>query len=176
RQDVGVDVRGLGGQDGTGKLANLDDVTSGFEDNASAGLDNGGIGLPAGAASAPSSGAFFDAGRHGDVRGRTENILDAALGSILSPSGGLTLAWAYLDDTQVNLIVRAVEKTDKATLLTAPKITAYNTQQASIHVVSQTSYIQDFEVEVAQTAFIADPVVGVVNDGLVFDVRPTVSN
>lgn len=173
-QDVGVDFRGIGSQGGT--LATLDDVTSGFEDNASAGFDNGGVGLPSGASSHPTSGAFFDNGRHGDARGRSENIFDQALGSILSGSGGLALEWLYLDDTQLNTVVRAVEKTDNATLLTAPKLTAFNTQQASIHVIDQTSYIQDFEVEVAQTAFIADPVIGIVQDGIVFDVRPTVSN
>ncbi len=173
-QDIGVDFRGVGSQGGT--LATLDDVTSGFKDNTSAGFDNGGIGLPAAATSHPTSGAFFDNGRNGDARGRSENIFDQTLGSILSSSGGLALEWLYLDDTQVNLIVRAVEKTDNATLLTAPRLTAFNTQQASIHVIDQTSYIQDFEVEVAQTAFIADPVIGIVQDGIVFDVRPTVSN
>ncbi|MCA9317932.1 MAG: hypothetical protein KDB73_20775, partial [Planctomycetes bacterium] len=36
--------------------------------------------------------------------------------------------------------------------------------------------IQDFDVEVAQTSFIADPIVGIIQDGLTLDVRPTVSN
>jgi type II secretory pathway component GspD/PulD (secretin) len=42
--------------------------------------------------------------------------------------------------------------------------------------VNQLSYIQDFDVEVAQTSFIADPIIGVIQDGLTLDVRPTVSN
>jgi hypothetical protein len=37
--------------------------------------------------------------------------------------------------------------------------------------VSQLSFIQDFDVEVAQTAFIADPIVGVIQDGIVLDVQ-----
>ncbi|MHC4940622.1 MAG: HEAT repeat domain-containing protein [Planctomycetota bacterium] len=37
--------------------------------------------------------------------------------------------------------------------------------------VNQVSYVQDFDVEVAQTSFIADPVIGVVQDGLVHAFR-----
>ncbi|MCE9637907.1 MAG: HEAT repeat domain-containing protein [Planctomycetes bacterium] len=36
---------------------------------------------------------------------------------------------------------------------------------------NQLSYIQDFDVEVAQTAFIADPQVGVIQEGIVLDVQ-----
>jgi type II secretory pathway component GspD/PulD (secretin) len=43
-------------------------------------------------------------------------------------------------------------------------------------VVNQVAYVQDFDVEVAQTAFIADPVIGIIQEGLSLDVRPTVSN
>jgi hypothetical protein len=37
--------------------------------------------------------------------------------------------------------------------------------------VRQVSYIQDFDVEVAQTSFIADPIVGVLQEGVVQDVK-----
>jgi len=37
--------------------------------------------------------------------------------------------------------------------------------------VNQISYVQDFDVEVAQTSFIADPVIGVIQDGLVHAFR-----
>ena len=37
--------------------------------------------------------------------------------------------------------------------------------------VRQVSYIQDFDVEVAQTSFIADPIVGVLSDGVVQSVK-----
>jgi len=173
-QDIGVDFRGLGNTGGD--LALLDDVTNGFEDNASRGLDNNGAGLPTNAAGKPSAGAFYDDGSDGDIRGRTENIVDNTIGSLLSGTGGLSLQWTYLDDTQVNLVVTMVEKSNRATLLTAPRLTAYNTQKASIHLINQITYLQDFEVEVAQTAFIADPVIGLIQEGIVFDVRPTVSN
>ena len=79
-RDVGVDFRGLGGTNG-GPLAVLDDVTSGLDDNASAGFDVGGPGVNQGAAAlAPSSGLFFNDGGDGDFRGRTENIFTNPLG------------------------------------------------------------------------------------------------
>ena len=179
-RDVGVDFRGLGGTAptgvSTGTLANLDDVTNGLEDMASAGFDNGGGGLAGGAALNPSSGAFYNDGGDGDFRARTENIFDNPLGSVLSSLGGATLTMKYLDDTEFQMIIRATEKAADTRTLTAPRITVYNTQRANLTVVNQLSYIQDFDVEVAQTSFIADPIVGIIQDGLTLDVRPTVSN
>ena len=174
-RDVGVDFRGLGGQT-PGTLVNLDDVTNGLEDQASAGRDNNNAGLPAAAALNPSAGAYFNDGADGDFRARTENIFDNPLGSVLSSVGGSTFTLAYLDDLELSAIVRATEKSLSARTLTAPVITVYNTQRANLTVVNQLSYIQDFDVEVAQTSFIADPIVGIIQDGLTLDVRPTVSN
>lgn len=174
-RDVGVDVRGLGDQT-PGTLVNLDDVTNGLTNMASAGYDNGGGGLTTGAALNPSSGAYFNDGNDGDFRARTENIFNNSLGNVLSSLGGASFTFAYLDDTEFTAIVRAVEKCAKARQLTAPVITVFNTQRANLTVVNQLSYIQDFDVEVAQTSFIADPIVGIIQDGLTLDVRPTVSN
>jgi hypothetical protein len=170
-RDVGVDFRGLGGENG-GTLAVLDDVTSGLDDNASAGLDNSGPGVGAGgAAVAPSSGIFFNDGGDGDFRGRSENIFTNPLGQLLTALGGGSFALTFLDDTQFSMVVRATEKSVRMTELTAPMLTVYNTQRANLTVVNQVSYIQDFDVEVAQTAFIADPVIGVIQDGLTLNFR-----
>ena len=175
-QDIGVDWRGLGGAGQKGTVAVLDDVTNGAEDMASAGLDNGGTGLPINNIASPAAGAFYNDGEDGDIRTRTENIFDRVIGNALSSVGGLTLSWAWLGDTELNAILRAVEKSERATLLTAPRLTVYNSQRSNITVVNQISYIKDYDVEVAQTASIADPVVGIIQDGLVLDVRPTISN
>ena len=175
-RDVGVDFRGLGGTNG-GPLAVLDDVTSGLDDNASAGIDNSGPGVNAGgAALAPSSGLFFNDGADGDFRGRSENIFSSPLGQMLSALGGGTFQVTFIDDLALSAIVRATEKSVRVRELTAPSLTVYNTQRANLTVVNQISFVQDFDVEVAQTAFIADPVIGVIQDGLTLDVRPTVSN
>jgi type II secretory pathway component GspD/PulD (secretin) len=170
-EDVGIDFRGLGGQKGA--AAFLDDVTVGPEDNAGGAFDNAANGNPT---QPPSSGLFYNDNTDGDYRGRTEHIFDQPLGNVLSSTGGLTAQIAHIGDTQVNAILHAVRKTRRATLLTAPRLTAFNTQRAHVTVQNQIAYIRDFEVEVAQTAAIADPIVGVVQDGVILDVTPTVSN
>jgi hypothetical protein len=43
--------------------------------------------------------------------------------------------------------------------------------RSHIYLANQLSFIQDFDVEVAQTAFIADPIVGILQEGAVLDVR-----
>ena len=151
-------------------------MTNGPEDNASAGLDNGGSGLPAAAAQSPSSGAFFQDNNDLDFRARTENIFNNALGSFLSSTGGATIGFSFLDDVELNVIFRAVEKSTFANVLTAPRLTIYNNQRANLTLTNQVAYVKDYDVEVAQTAFIADPLVDIVQDGLVLDVRPTVSH
>jgi type II secretory pathway component GspD/PulD (secretin) len=174
-RDVGVDIRGLGGSS-PGPLALLDDVTNALGNNASAGFDNGGAGLPANASGHPSSGAFFNNNSRGDYRGRTENIFDRALGTKISNVGGAVVQYTLVDDTSMSFILRAVEKTQEGRVLQAPVVTVFNTQRANITLIDQVSFIQDFDVEVAQTAFIADPIVGVIQDGVVLDVLPTVSH
>jgi hypothetical protein len=44
-------------------------------------------------------------------------------------------------------------------------------QRSYIYTANQLSFIQDFDVEVAQTAFIADPQVGVLQDGATLDAK-----
>ncbi len=84
--------------------------------------------------------------------------------------------YTYLADVNLSMILRMVQKSSKGRVMNAPSLTVFNTQRANITLVNQLSFIQDFDVEVAQTAFIADPIVGIVQDGLTLDVRPTVSN
>ncbi len=173
-QEIGVDWRGNGGDPDSLDLVVLDDVTSGLEDNASNALDNDGPGLPSGADTNPSAGFYFAEGLDGDLRGRTENIL-GDYGSRLGVAGGLTMSLAFLDDLQYNMIIRAVNKRQHAEELTSTTLSAQNTQRAYATMLNQITYVQDFDVEVALASIIADPIVGVVSDGIVLDVRPTIS-
>lgn len=171
-QEIGVDFRGLGGAGQKGTVATLDDITNGLDDNASRGLDNAGTGDPAGK---PSAGAFFNDGGDGDIRARTENYFNGSLGRALSPVGGFTGALVYLDDLQLQMVLRAVEKKQDVQLVNEQRLTVLNTQRANVAVLNQTSYVRDFDVEVAQSAFIADPKVDVIQDGVVLDVKPVIS-
>ena len=169
-QEIGADWRGLGND---GKASSpIMDVTNGFEDNASEGMDNQGDG---GEGANPSAGIFFNDNTDGDIRFRNEGVFNTPLGDMLSTIGGGAFQFSLIDDTMFNLVVRAVEKSYNATEITAPVITAYNTQRSYITVINQVSFIQGFDVDVATSAFIANPNVGIIQEGIVLDVKPTVS-
>jgi type II secretory pathway component GspD/PulD (secretin) len=172
-QEVGVDIRGLGGSGNPGDTVALDDVTNGLQSNASQGLDNGGTGDPA---ANPLAGAFYNDGGDGDVRARTENYFANDLSRVLSPSGGLTAGWTLLDDTQLNMILRAVEKQQDIEVVNSQILSVLNRERGHVAVINQTAYVRDFDVEVAQASFIADPKVDVIQDGIVLDVQPVIQH
>jgi tetratricopeptide (TPR) repeat protein len=168
-QEIGVDFRGL--DNPITPFKDLDDITNGLEDMASRGLDNQGTGASSGI---PSSGFFYDEGADGDVKGRTENFFSSALGSTLSNIGGITAQVTFLNDLEVSMIIRAVEKTSDFQLVNNQVLSVHNTQRAYVSVINQQAYIQDFDVEVAQFEAVADPQINVLVEGVVLDVRPTI--
>jgi len=170
-QEVGVDFRGLGGAGNKGDVATLDDVTNGLVNNSSRGLDNNGTADPA---ANPVSGAFYNDGGDGDMRARTENVFTDPVNSALSSNGGLTFGLTYLDDLQIAAILRAVQKSSNAELVNTQLISVMDQACEHVAIINQTSFVRDFDVEVAQASFIADPKVDVIQDGLVLDVRPVI--
>ena len=170
-QDIGVDFRGLGdaGEGGMG----TNDV---FDDFGSTGF--GSPGAPGVLGTGNDAGAYFrEASDDVNILSRTENLYDAGLGDEegLVGSGGLSLQYTWLDDTQLQMVLRAVEKSRRCEVLTEPSLMVYNTQRATLTVANQVSYVGDFDVEIAQAAAIADPIVRVARDGVYLDVRPVVS-
>ena len=170
-QEMGVEWRGI---DNPGSpFTDLDDVNSGLEDMAGLGLDNGGTGD---GASPPSAGFFFDDGQDGDFKASTSNIFNNPLGAALSTIGGLTTQWSLLDDAQLSVIFRAVEKDSQVELINDQTLSVFNTERAYITVINQLAYIQDFDVEAFQFQVAADPQINVVQEGIVLDVRPTINH
>lgn len=175
--EFGIDWRGLGGSSlGTG--ATLNDITYGGEDNAGSGSDNSGPGPNLGSGLPPVAGAFFNDGSDGDVRVFIENLFttEQDLGKALTNVGGLALQMSFIDgDREYNAVLKAIEKSQFTTEVSAPILTVYNTQRANCNVVNQVSYVQDFDVDVANSAFIANPNIGILQEGVVLDVTPTIS-
>jgi len=165
-EDIGVDFRGLGSP-GKGTNAFFND----FGDSTAQQT----LGQELG--SNTELGAFLDEGSDGDVRGRTENLFDQFLGDedVLTGSGGMQVQWTYLNDLQLEMILTAVSKSERVELVTAPRILVFNTARSNLAVMNQVAYVQDFDVEIAQAASIADPIINVVEDGVILDVRPVVS-
>lgn len=165
-EDIGVDFRGLG-QPGLGTNAFFND----FGDPST----QTDLGREIGQGT--DLGAFYDKGFDGDMRARVEELYDIGLGdpNVIEGSGGLSFQWTYLNDLQLQLVLRAVAKSERVELVTSPRIMVYNTARGNLAVLNQVAYVQDFNVEIAQAASIADPIVNVIQDGVVLDVRPVVS-
>jgi len=183
-RDVGVDVRGLGltnttpGLPGLGTSVIQNDVFFGSPSAPSG--SSGAFGLnpePSSVGTFRDAGVFYNDGSDGQYSARMENLFDVLLGNpeVLTGSGGLSFQHTFLDDTQMEVILRAVEKSERIQNITSPRITVYNTQRANVQVLNQVSYVQDYEVEIAQASNIANPVVQTIQDGIVLDVRPVVS-
>ncbi|MCC6406035.1 MAG: hypothetical protein IT453_02635 [Planctomycetes bacterium] len=165
-EDIGVDFRGLG-QPGLG--------TNRFFNDFGDASTQGDLGTEIGQDT--DLGAFYDEGGDGDIRSRVEHLYDTALGdeNVLTNAGGLSFSWTYLNDLQAELILRAVSKSERVELVTSPRLLVFNTARANLAVLNQVAYVKDFDVEIAQAASIADPIVDVIQDGVVLDVRPVVS-
>ena len=179
-QEVGVDLRGLGDQSGGVGIAGKGGVPGPGGLSVPVTFDDvffGSAGSPSGVGTGNDTGVFYNLNSDGDIRARFENLFDVALGKdgTLTNLGGLSFQGTLIDDTQLEVILRAVEKSDRSTIVTAPRLTAYNGQRANVTVLDQISYIADFDVEIAQLAQIGDPIVQTLRDGVILDVRPTVS-
>lgn len=174
-QDIGIDFRGLGDdstQGVAGKGTNM--VFDDFGDSSVYGT----AGTPGVLGTGQDSGFLFrEAGANVNILGRSENLYDNRLGDseILDNSGGLAMQYTWLDDAEVEMILRAVQKSKRSELVIEPKLMVSNTARANLVVANQVSYVADFDVEIASSAAIADPIVKVAHDGIFLDVRPTVT-
>jgi general secretion pathway protein D len=167
-EDIGVDLRGLDG-----------DLTGFFplEDFGQSGA--GGFGLPGnpegiGTGNEP---GFYYGGGNGDIKGRTENLFDLTLGEpgTLNSAGGLSLQALFLDDTNVNLVLRAVAKYQTSNIVNSPSLTLRSGQRGNVKGLTTRTYVRDFEPEIAQAAVIAQPELDNVKNGVVLDVRAVAS-
>lgn len=179
-EDLGLDLRGLGNQAsqglaGRGLEKKGPRPNAGFDDYGPRQQQNAATPGIVGTGTEP--GIFYDDGGDGDFMARTEALYDATLGGRnggLTNAGGMSLQYAFLDDTEVELVLRAVAKQERSEQIEAPRLIIYNNTRSSMHHLRNISYIRDFEVEIAQAAAVANPVIGTVHDGVALDVRPVV--
>ena len=181
-QDVGVDLRGLGDQSGGVGIGGKGGLPGAAGTTVPVTFDDlffgaASVGGASGIGADNTTGIFYNMNSDGDLRARFENLYDVALGKegVLTNLGGLSVQGTFIDDTQLEVILRAVQKSDRSTLVLAPKVTAYAGQRANITVLNQVSYISDFDVEIAQAAQIGDPIVQTLRDGVILDVKPIVT-
>jgi type II secretory pathway component GspD/PulD (secretin) len=111
------------------------------------------------------------------VRARVEQLYDVALGNdnVLNNAGGLAFQWTYLNDLQMELVLRAVAKNERRELVTAPRLLVFNTARANISVMNQVAYVQTSTSRSRKAALDRRPDHHMVEDGVVLDCPPVVS-
>lgn len=161
-EDIGVDLRGL-------------DNTI-LEDFGTSGVGFGTPLAPSGIGTDNEAGFFYE-GTNGDLKGRVENLFDVMLGDegTLVNSGGLSLQALFLDDADINAVLRAVTKYQTSNIVNAPSLTLRSGQRGVVEVLTTRTYVRDFEPEIAQAAVIAQPELDNVSEGIVLDVRAVAS-
>jgi type II secretory pathway component GspD/PulD (secretin)/tetratricopeptide (TPR) repeat protein len=175
-EDVGLDWRGLGdnGNSGVAPSGGLGTAPP-FDDFGASPLP-GTAALPGPLGTGNQPGFFTQTGST-PIIGKAEHIFDANLAGTnpLTGSGGLALQWISLGDRESELILRAVEKSERVELVTAPRLLIHNAERSTLAVTNQFAYVSGYGVEIAQAASIADPQISVIQDGAILDVRPVVS-
>ncbi|MDH3591489.1 MAG: hypothetical protein OER88_06405, partial [Planctomycetota bacterium] len=73
-------------------------------------------------------------------------------------------------DKTLERFLREVE----GTVVTAPRLTTRNGGSANVSVVTQRSYVSDFDIELEKNGVIADPTIATVSDGVRVDLRASV--
>jgi len=89
-------------------------------------------------------------------------------GTAFADVTGMTLNVGWLGAWQVNAIVTAVEKHNQGNILTAPRVTCFNTQRAFLTIATIQNYVRSYDSD-------GNPEIGQVNDGIILEVQPFVS-
>lgn len=174
-EDIGVDSRNLGQPPGTGFGTAFG---GGLNSARTGGTDPGFMNL-----GNPTNPSLLQ-GRD-RTAGRIQHVLDGFVGAaqgarLDSALRGLTMQVTWLDPFQINAILRATHEEREARTVTAPRVTASNGQRVHVSVITQRSYVQDYELVSGGTGLVvqevADPVVATFQDGVILDVRPVISH
>ena len=87
--------------------------------------------------------------------------------TILGGAPALGIAGQFLDDIQVDFLVKATQADRRSVQLTAPRLTFTNGQTSNIYVVTQQSFVSDLQPIVSTSAVGFDPTLAVVAEGVV---------
>jgi general secretion pathway protein D len=101
--------------------------------------------------------------------------VQGSIGSSTIVPTGLTTSATYLDDFQVQLMLRAVEASVNSSLVTAPRVTLFNGQRAYVLVSIQRAYVSNLTPVVSTGVSSFAPTIGIVQSGVLLDVQATVS-
>jgi type II secretory pathway component GspD/PulD (secretin) len=94
---------------------------------------------------------------------------------ILSGAPALGVAGQFLDDIQVDFLIKATQADRRTVALTAPRLTFTNGQTSNIYVATQIAFVSDLTPVVSESAVGFDPTLATVNEGVRLLVEGTIS-
>lgn len=111
--------------------------------------------------------------------GLTETLFGAEAtsfaGQALAATPGLTYAISYLDEIQVDLLIKATQADRRSVQLTSPRLTFFNGQRAFVQLTTTQFFVSDLNPIVGDASAGFDSTLTPVQDGIVLDVEGTVS-
>jgi len=105
--------------------------------------------------------------------GITTNVPGSFAGEGFSPA--IQIFGSFLDNIQVDFLLRATEADRRSTILTAPRVTLRNTQEARVAVATLTAYVANVAPVVAEGVATGGATVGTIPTGSVLWVHGAVS-
>lgn len=126
----------------------------------------------------PNANNFGPIGIGSNSLGLAQGLLPAAgfARDIISSAPALGIAGTFLDDIQVDFLVKATQADRRTVTLTAPRLTLTNGQTSNVYVVTQRAIITDLQPVVGDSAVGFDPTTGTVAEGVVMLVEAVVSS
>ena len=105
------------------------------------------------------------------------NLASDVPGSFAGQSIGpaLSIFGSFLDNIQVDFLIRATQADSRSSVVTAPRLVVLNGEFASIAVTIQQHYVAELEPVVAQQAVAQRPETGVIDSGASLIVEPVVT-
>lgn len=96
-----------------------------------------------------------------------------SIGGGTSPS--MVISGTFLDDFQVDFLIRATQASVSSANVNAPRVTLYNGQEALLMVVRRQYYVADLTPVVGGDAGLFDPTIEALDTGIIFYVRAAVT-
>src|SRR5690606_33834888 len=98
--------------------------------------------------------------------------LPNSIGGLSTP--GIAISGSFLDDFEVEFLIRATQAAQNSSTVNAPRVTLYNGQEALLVVTRRQYYVGDLEPVVGSDGLF-NPIVEALDTGIVFYVRAAVT-
>lgn len=87
----------------------------------------------------------------------------------------LSIAGSFLDNLQVDFLIRATQANSRTSVVQAPRLILFNGQRSNIFVGRTQTYVASLQPQIAQQAAAFAPVIGAAQSGSSLDVEATIS-